>query len=123
MPDVPDGVMLPNAEIGGDVGKLRDVVHGASPPRAAGVGVIPVHAIRKTCATLLVAHDVHPRMAMQVFSHSQISVTMEIYSEVSSEAKRRALRRLGKRLDGKLVAVLCCCAASKKVGPRNGTGP
>jgi integrase len=68
--------------------------------RRAGVRVIPVHATRKTCATLLVALDVHPRVAMQVLRHSQISVTMEIYSEVSSEATRRALRRLGKRLDG-----------------------
>jgi integrase len=67
----------------------------------AGVRVIPVHATRKTCASLLVALDVHPRVAMQVLRHSQISVTMNIYSEVSSDATRRALKRLGKRLDGK----------------------
>jgi hypothetical protein len=47
----------------------------------------------------LVALDVHPRVAMQVLRHSQISVTMNIYSEVSSDAARRALKRLGKRLD------------------------
>jgi integrase len=59
----------------------------------------PVHATRKTCASLLVALDVHPRVAMQVLRHSQISVTMNIYSEVSSDSTRRALKRLGKRLD------------------------
>jgi integrase len=67
----------------------------------AGVRVIPVHATRKTCASLLVALDVHPRVAMQVLRHSQISVTMDVYAEVSSEATRRALKRLGKRLDGR----------------------
>jgi hypothetical protein len=51
------------------------------------------------CASLLVALDVHPRVAMQVLRHSQISVAMNIYSEVSSDATRRALKRLGKRLD------------------------
>jgi integrase len=65
----------------------------------AHVRSIPVHATRKTCASLLVALDVHPRVAMQVLRHSQISVTMNIYSEVSSDATRRALKRLGKRLD------------------------
>jgi integrase len=38
---------------------------------------------------------------MQVLGHSQISVTMNIYSEVSSDATRRALKRLGKRLDSR----------------------
>jgi integrase len=66
----------------------------------AGVRLIPVHATRRTCASLLVALDVHPRVAMQILRHSQISVTMDIYSEVSSAATRRALQRLGKRLDG-----------------------
>jgi integrase len=65
----------------------------------AGVRLIPVHATRKTCASLLVALDVHPRVAMQILRHSQISVTMNVYSEVSSAATRKALKRLGKRLD------------------------
>jgi integrase len=67
--------------------------------RKAGVRLIPVHATRKTCASLLVALDVHPRVAMQILRHSQISVTMNVYSEVSSTATRKALKRLGKRLD------------------------
>jgi integrase len=77
----------------------RATLTEASPPPArAHVRPIPVRA-RKTCASLLATLDVHPRVAMQVLRHSQISVTMNIYSEVSSDATRRALRRLGKRLD------------------------
>ncbi|MBB6470571.1 integrase [Sphaerisporangium rubeum] len=58
-----------------------------------------MHATRKTCASLLVALDVHPRVAMQILRHSQISVTMNVYSEVSSEETRKALQKLGDRLD------------------------
>ncbi|MFI9847929.1 tyrosine-type recombinase/integrase [Nonomuraea sp. NPDC051941] len=53
-----------------------------------GVRRVHVHATRKTCASLLVALDVHPRVAMQILRHSQIAVTMNIYSEVSSEETR-----------------------------------
>ncbi|GAA2298272.1 hypothetical protein GCM10010149_53750 [Nonomuraea roseoviolacea subsp. roseoviolacea] len=62
-------------------------------------GIRKVHATRKTCASLLVALDVHPRVAMQTLRHSQISVTMNVYSEVSSEETRKALRRLGDHLE------------------------
>lgn len=65
----------------------------------AKVRKVHVHATRKTCASLLVALDVHPRVAMQILRHSQISVTMNIYSEVSSEETRKALKKLGDRLD------------------------
>ncbi|MFI0424731.1 tyrosine-type recombinase/integrase [Spongiactinospora sp. 9N601] len=64
----------------------------------AGVRKVHVHATRKTCASLLVALDVHPRVAMQILRHSQIAVTMNVYSEVSSEETRNALIRLGDQL-------------------------
>jgi integrase len=64
----------------------------------AGVRKVHVHATRKTCAPLLVALDVHPRVAMQILRHSQIAVTMNIYSEVSSEETRKALKRLEQHL-------------------------
>ncbi len=62
---------------------------------AAGVPVISVHSTRRTCASLLVALDVHPRVAMAVLRHSKIALTMEIYSQVSSASTREALKRLG----------------------------
>jgi hypothetical protein len=45
-----------------------------------------------------VALDIHPRVVMQILRHSQIAVTMNVYSEVPSEASRKALRKLGKQL-------------------------
>jgi integrase len=66
----------------------------------AGVRYIKVHDTRRTCASLLVALDVHPRVAMQILRHTQIAVTMEVYSEVPSAKTRSALKRLGRQLDG-----------------------
>jgi hypothetical protein len=41
-----------------------------------------------------------PRVAMQVLRHSQIAVSMNIYTEVSSADTLAALKRLGDSLDG-----------------------
>lgn len=70
--------------------------------RLAGVPVIPVHSTRRTCASLLVAMNVHPRVAMQILRHSQISVTMDIYAQVAPAAAREALDRLGESVFGEL---------------------
>ncbi|MGP3999596.1 site-specific integrase [Streptomyces sp. 8N706] len=67
----------------------------------AGARLIRVHDTRHTCASLLAALDVHPRIAMQILRHSEIAVTMEVYTHVPSADTRRALRKLGKALGGK----------------------
>ena len=69
--------------------------------RKAGVPVTTVHATRKACASLLVALDVHPRVAMQILRQSQIAVTMDVYSQVTSDSTSRALKRLGEELEGR----------------------
>jgi integrase len=56
--------------------------------------------MRRICASLLAALDIHPRVAMRVLRHSKIAVTMEIYTEVPDSITREALRRLGDQLDG-----------------------
>ena len=67
--------------------------------QAAGVRRLTVHDARRTCATLLVDLDVHPRVIMRVLRHADQAVTMEIYAKASSEATREALRRLGESLN------------------------
>jgi integrase len=64
----------------------------------AGVRRITVHDARRTCATLLVDLDVHPRVIMSVLRHEQIAVTMEGYAQASSAETRDALKRLGESL-------------------------
>ena len=57
-----------------------------------------VHDARRTCATLLVDLDVHPRVIMRILRHADLSVTMEVYAKASSDSTREALRRLGESL-------------------------
>jgi integrase len=66
--------------------------------KAAGVRRITVHDARRTCATLLVDLDVHPRVIMQILRHAQFSITMDVYAKASSKATREALKRLGDQL-------------------------
>ena len=46
------------------------------------------HDLRHTCATLLLAQGVHPRLVMEILGHSQIAVTMNIYSHVIPAMQR-----------------------------------
>lgn len=64
----------------------------------AGVPKITVHDARRTCGTLLVDLDVHPRVIMKILRHADFHVTMEIYSQASSKATQDALKRLGASL-------------------------
>jgi integrase len=66
----------------------------------AGVPRIRVHDTRHTCASLLAALDVHPRVAMRILRHSQIAMTMEVYTEVPDTVTRAALKKLGDSLSG-----------------------
>jgi integrase len=66
----------------------------------ARVRRITVHGTRGTCATLLAALDVHPRVAMRILRHSNIKMTMEVYTDATDEATGAALRKLGSALDG-----------------------
>jgi integrase len=71
---------------------------------AAKAGVpVRVHATRRTCASLLVALDVHPRVAMTILRHSKIAVTMDIYTQVSSASTKEALKRLGNELGQRVL--------------------
>jgi integrase len=66
----------------------------------ADVPRIRVHDTRHTCASILAALGVHPRVAMRILRHAQIAITMEVYTEVSDDLTRDALKKLGDSLDG-----------------------
>src|SRR5664280_2516439 len=61
----------------------------------AGVRHMTVHDARRTCATLLVDLEVHPRVIMRILRHADVSMTVEIYAKASSTATSEALRGLG----------------------------
>jgi hypothetical protein len=49
---------------------------------------------------------------MQILRHSQIAITMQVYSEAPSQATQRALRRLGQSL-GRPAATAAPVAAQR----------
>jgi integrase len=66
----------------------------------AGVTRIRVRDTRHTCASILAAMDVHPRVAMRILRHAQIAMTMEVYTEDPGAVTRAALKELGDSLSG-----------------------
>jgi len=56
----------------------------------AGLGPVKLHTLRHTCASLLLAQDVHPRVVMETLGHSGIAITMDIYSHVMPQQQRQA---------------------------------
>ena len=79
----------------------------------AGVPRIRVHDTRHTCASILAALDVHPRVAMRILRHAQISMTMEVYTEVPDKITRAALKKLGDSLGGQPPA----SSPGRRTGP------
>lgn len=60
----------------------------------AGLPSIRFHDLRHTCASLLLAQGVHPRVVMETLGHSQIALTMNTYSHVMPEGQREAARSI-----------------------------
>jgi integrase len=65
---------------------------------AAGVRRIRFHDLRHTCASLLLAQGVPPRVVMDVLGHSQIAITMDLYSHVMPTALREAADAIDRAL-------------------------
>jgi integrase len=55
---------------------------------------IRFHDLRHTSATLLMSAGVHPKVVQERLGHSQIAVTMDIYSHVLPTMQREAASKL-----------------------------
>ncbi|MFE5239912.1 MULTISPECIES: tyrosine-type recombinase/integrase [unclassified Streptomyces] len=64
----------------------------------AGLPRIRLHDARHGCATLLFAAGVPARVVMEILGHSQIAVTMNIYTHVSDEHRREAMGHMDRLL-------------------------
>jgi integrase len=61
---------------------------------AAGLPNIRLHDLRHSCATLLLAQGVNPRVVMETLAHSQVSLTLNTYSHVLPALQRDAAARI-----------------------------
>ena len=48
--------------------------------KKAGLPVMRFHDLRHSAATILLSMGVHPKVVQELLGHSQISMTMDIYS-------------------------------------------
>jgi integrase len=59
------------------------------------------HDLRHTCATLLLVQGVHPRIVMEILGHSQIAVTMNLYSHVIPAMQQAVATQMDEILSGR----------------------
>ena len=60
---------------------------------------IRFHDLRHTCASLLLAQGVSPRVVMDVLDQSQLSITIDLYSHVMPSALRDAAHVMDRALN------------------------
>jgi integrase len=56
----------------------------------AGVRHMTVHDARRTCATLLVDLEVHPRVIRRILLHADVSLTLAIYANGRADGDARS---------------------------------
>ena len=71
--------------------------------KRAGVRRITVRLARHTCGSLLAFLKVHPKVAQVILRHSQISMTMDIYTHVVGDGERDAVTMLAELLEDPLI--------------------
>lgn len=64
----------------------------------AGLPNVRFHDLRHACASLLADQGVAPRTAMEILGHSNIRVTLEVYTRALETSKREAIGALDKLL-------------------------
>ncbi|MFE7584345.1 tyrosine-type recombinase/integrase [Streptomyces gardneri] len=64
----------------------------------ASLRLIRLHDARHGCATLLTSAGVAPRVVMEILGHSQISLTMDVYTHVVQDTQREAISHMDRLL-------------------------
>jgi integrase len=52
------------------------------------------HDLRHTCATLLLSHNVNPKIVSAMLGHPSIAITLDTYSQVLPAMQESAIRAL-----------------------------
>ena len=60
---------------------------------------IRFHDLRHSAATLLLGMGTHPKVVQEILGHSQISMTMDIYSHVMPSMQKDAMTKLNAALE------------------------
>jgi len=68
--------------------------------RKAGLPDIRFHDLRHSSATMLLSMGVHPKIVQEILGHSQISMTLDVYSHVLPTMQQEAMSKLNDALQG-----------------------
>lgn len=66
--------------------------------KKAGLPDIRFHDLRHSAATILLTEGVHPKVVQELLGHSNISMTMDVYSHVLPSMQQDAISRLNTAL-------------------------
>ncbi|PEM81497.1 site-specific integrase [Bacillus toyonensis] len=67
---------------------------------SAGVKKIKFHDLRHTHATLLLKQGVHPKIVSERLGHTDVSLTLNVYSHVLPSMQEEAIKNFGKSIFG-----------------------
>ena len=75
--------------------RLRQATDGDAPlPR------ITMHGLARSCATLLLLHNVNPKVVSERLGHASIGITLDTYSHVLPTMQKQAADAIGAALFG-----------------------
>jgi len=66
--------------------------------KQAGLPDIRFHDLRHSAATLLLSMGVHPKVVQEILGHSQITMTLDVYSHVLPTMQQEAMDKLNDAL-------------------------
>ena len=64
----------------------------------AGLPTIRFHDLRHTCATLLLAKNVNPKVVSEMLGHASVAITLDTYSHMLPNMQDSAARALEEAL-------------------------
>ncbi len=59
-----------------------------------------IHDLGHTAATLMLGRGIHPKIVSEMLGHSQIGITLDLYSHVTPTMQRDAADEMGRVLAG-----------------------
>jgi integrase len=73
--------------------------------RSQRPSAVTFHSLRHTCASLLLAQGVHPKIVQEMLGHSSVAITIGLYSHTTESLQAEAAQRLDTILRPELAVV------------------
>lgn len=65
--------------------------------KSAGLSDMRFHDLRHSAATILLTMGIHPKVVQEILGHSNVSITLNVYSHVLPSLQREAMDQLDKQ--------------------------